>query len=577
MKPEKIKDIIVKIERIQSIMIGIDLESKIRFQDDDYKDIYQRIEFLIETLQDEEDLSISNMNTFSSLGDWYAYWSSNHLNLYARHLYIYELYVLTIAELEFLLNQKLVETLENSNFNILEVPQFKELITDIANLQKIMIDVATGDTKIEDDDETYTKIYNSITSRIIRLKIIGVPITNPNHFRSLLHWKAYWSCELKSHALRKNYIKNLYANIVIPIEQALKRNSLKENSTLEEFIEDLKRFLVKAQSNQSLIVAPKSSPETIRVSDKPNVVLTKDNTHHKEPISNCNLPKEIFVPTDTKAFQSSNVTDVVIITALPKERNAVLAYLDYPQAIQNSAQTFHRASIKTNKPETNYEVVIVCLPAMGSVQAALATQEAIAKFKPSHIILVGIAGGIPKDNSRYLGDILIAEQIVYYELGKQVQVELGKSEINRRYEPYRPAKVLLDAAKNLQQSQRWVSSIKAQRPDGTTGRVIPKAHCGVVASGDKVIADPSLRSELQSDWSQLVGFEMEGGGAAIAAYQSNFSQGILLIKGMCDWGDASKNDDWQEYAAESAAAFVIELLKSAPFESKLKLNIPSNE
>ena len=46
--------------------------------------------------------------------------------------------------------------------------------------------------------------------------------------------------------------------------------------------------------------------------------------------------------------------------------------------------------------------------------------------------------------------------------------------------------------------------------------------------------------------------------------------GMLLVKGMCDWADNSKNDDWQEYAAEAAASFVIKLLESGPFESKVK-------
>src|SRR5258708_40301898 len=124
----------------------------------------------------------------------------------------------------------------------------------------------------------------------------------------------------------------------------------------------------------------------------------------------------------------------------------------------------------------------------------------------------------------------------------------------------------MEGRKNLSAQRRGVFTM-VPRPDGTTNRVIPQVHFGVVASGEKVIADTALTSELQSDWSQLVGIEMEGIGAAIAAYDADFLPGVLLVKGLCDWADQSKNDDWQAYAADVSASFVTGLLKSEPCTS----------
>lgn len=155
-------------------------------------------------------------------------------------------------------------------------------------------------------------------------------------------------------------------------------------------------------------------------------------------------------------------------------------------------------------------------------------------------------------------------RIVGYELGK-----VKDDGLERRFQVLRPAHALLEAARNLS-PEKWMHSIKVDRPDGSSNRIIPKVHFGVVASGEKVVADTSLVSELQSHWSKLIAVEMEAYGTALAAYQAETVPGMLIIKSLCDWADPSKNDEWQEYAADAAATFTIALLKTEPFESRPK-------
>jgi nucleoside phosphorylase len=161
---------------------------------------------------------------------------------------------------------------------------------------------------------------------------------------------------------------------------------------------------------------------------------------------------------------------------------------------------------------------------MGNVRAAAATQQAIAVWNPAQILLTGIAGGIEKSNNRLLGDLIVAEQVVDYEFGKQTP-----EGIQRRYQVYRPAKVLLDAARRMPPAN-WAMSIRAPRPDGTSGRVVPQVHFGVLCSGQKVITDPHLVSELKADWVELVGVEMEAIGLALAAYESEQVLGFPVVK-----------------------------------------------
>ncbi len=586
MKLEMIQELVVKIEKAQLIMSAVATGTNIKQQENSYQELYKEIDISLEIIS-EEGLEISNPNKFNSLWDWDEYYSSENLNPHLRVNYIYDLYIPTINILE---NYKYenISDYPLKCIDDLEISLFENIFKKIEQIKQIMISVARGKSKAEDREEVYTKIYKDIALQIINLDKIGLSISNPNYFRSLYHWKAYSLLEMPTYKLREDYVDGIYANIVDSIKKSIRKHRLK-GSSQKEFVEDLKVALKKSQSIQALTPISldlnkdnKSGNISIPTLLNQENVTEIQTSFQIESIYNQKSPEPI-APIDVNNNQglqpssSNKMTDVVIITALQKEQDALLRYLNYHQTIENFGQTFYRAFIQTNRPDTTYQVVIVCLRQMGNVQAALATQRAIAEFNPSHIILTGIAGGVPKENSRYLGDIIVGEQVVYYELAKLVQIESDKSEVKPKYQVYRPAKILLDAAKNLQKSLDWISCIKAQRADGTTGIVNPIVHFGVVASGDKVITDPVFRDKLLGDWSQLVGFEMEGGGAAIAAYESNFWQGILAIKGMCDWGDVSKNDVWHEYAAESAACFVVELLKSAPFESKLKLNIPSNQ
>jgi nucleoside phosphorylase len=123
-----------------------------------------------------------------------------------------------------------------------------------------------------------------------------------------------------------------------------------------------------------------------------------------------------------------------------------------------------------------------------------------------------------------LGDLIVAEQVVDHEFGKQTP-----EGIQRRYQVYRPAKVLLDAARRMPPAN-WAMSIRAPRPDGTSDRVVPQVHFGVLCSGQKVITDPHLVSELKADWVELVGVEMEAIGLALAAYENEQVPGFLVVK-----------------------------------------------
>ncbi|KAF4984995.1 hypothetical protein FDECE_16911, partial [Fusarium decemcellulare] len=94
----------------------------------------------------------------------------------------------------------------------------------------------------------------------------------------------------------------------------------------------------------------------------------------------------------------------------------------------------------------------------------------------------------------------------------------------------------------------------------------PRAHYGVIASGNQVIKDPALRDRLGND---CICFEMEAAGL-----MNDFP--CLVIRGVCDYADSHKNDCWHRYAAVAAAACAKEILQNIP-EVEVEKEQPAKE
>lgn len=68
--------------------------------------------------------------------------------------------------------------------------------------------------------------------------------------------------------------------------------------------------------------------------------------------------------------------------------------------------------------------------------------------------------------------------------------------------------------------------------------------------------DASIRDKLAAEKGVLC-FEMEAAGLT-----NHFP--CLIIRGICDYSDSHKNNDWQDYAAMAAAAYTKDLLSRIP-------------
>jgi nucleoside phosphorylase len=92
----------------------------------------------------------------------------------------------------------------------------------------------------------------------------------------------------------------------------------------------------------------------------------------------------------------------------------------------------------------------------------------------------------------------------------------------------------------------------------------PRVFLGPIASANVLLKDPVWRDRLRDRWG-VRAVEMEGAGVADATW--NDSIGFLVVRGICDYCDAYKNDDWHVYASVVAAAYMRAVLERMACEA----------
>jgi nucleoside phosphorylase len=283
------------------------------------------------------------------------------------------------------------------------------------------------------------------------------------------------------------------------------------------------------------------------------------------------------------------------------------------QPHDNNAYSFGRIG--------GHNVVIAGLPTgkYGTTSAATVAKDLLRSFTSIRIgLMVGIGGGAPshKHDIR-LGDVVVSSPVgrtggvVHYDFGKLVQ--------DKKFEPTgslnAPPTALLTALNNIRalharNGHRIVESTAAmvqqnrrlrkryEHPGAKNDRLYsanyvhvhseqpccsvcgdatlitrgprsedednPAIHYGLIASADKLMKDATIRDTLANEYDVLC-FEMEAAGL-----MDNFP--CLVIRGICDYSDTHKNDQWQGYAAATAAAYAKELLQAMPEEQVVGTN-----
>ncbi|XP_044721314.1 NACHT domain-containing protein [Hirsutella rhossiliensis] len=183
--------------------------------------------------------------------------------------------------------------------------------------------------------------------------------------------------------------------------------------------------------------------------------------------------------------------------------------------------------------------------------AALASQ--VKKFFPRlwFGLLVGVAAGLPNLSRSPPRDIRLGDVLVGLSEGGSaglVAYDLGKETETVGFQLLRSGYVLAITETAVRSA---IGSIKLNAPNDAD--VFSQYYKSIAyeehphGSGEKLMKNARKRNELRDRY-DLIGLEMEAAGT-----MNRIPVGV--IRGVCDYGDAHKNKEWQPYAAAMAAAY----------------------
>ncbi|KAK0747607.1 hypothetical protein B0T21DRAFT_379616 [Apiosordaria backusii] len=296
---------------------------------------------------------------------------------------------------------------------------------------------------------------------------------------------------------------------------------------------------------------------------------------------------------------------IAIICALPIEADAAHAlfdrYWDY------DGPPYDKAAGDPNAYSTGavgrHNVVLAHMPGMGKARSASVAAFCKQSFPNIKLALVvGICGGVPfgpNNKEILLGDVIISNGVVQYDLIQRlpgrfirkgaITDSLGRPDqeitsLLKKLSSRIPRNMLHNEMIAFLDVLRAQADLAAGYP-GTDrdklyqaayghvndkmpckdccddlrlmprsrlggGSPQPEVHFGLIASGDSVMKSGEDRDAIAQESpppDTILGFEMEGAGV-----WDIFP--CVVIKGVCDYADSHKTEDWQQYAAATAAA-----------------------
>jgi nucleoside phosphorylase/CheY-like chemotaxis protein len=270
--------------------------------------------------------------------------------------------------------------------------------------------------------------------------------------------------------------------------------------------------------------------------------------------------RERFINTT----QQKHLYDIAIMTALPHpELEAVLKLNEGKWenvTIENDFIQYFKTTF--NKDGKTFSVIAATADQMGMTASSHLATKMTMYFKPKYLFMSGIAAGI-QGRGLGFGDILIAEQSWDYGSGKMVEKEkISENELGvLNFEPdTRDIQLSADLKAKVAGFKLRKSSILDSIQNSWAGDTPPtklQMHLGPMGSGSYVISSESTLNNIKGHQRKLLGVEMETFGVYYAASHSpEPSTKAISIKSVSDYGDGSKNDKYQKYAAYTSAQFI---------------------
>jgi nucleoside phosphorylase len=257
--------------------------------------------------------------------------------------------------------------------------------------------------------------------------------------------------------------------------------------------------------------------------------------------------------------------DVCIICALAEEANAVIeefstrCMVSFTKAFSPVNQHEYRHTTIQNNSGEPLTIFVTWLADMGPMRMALDLKPLLQEFRPRFAAMTGICAGDKRKVK--LGDLVVVNYAYHHEEGKMTRGSNGQT---IHFPETRTAGATIQVIQYARGFDSWREPVREmkrkqlKRPWKPTDE--PKCSVEVMTSGMAVRADNPFPQLVERHNRKTVGIEMEA--AAFYFALSDFPLiHPLVIKGVSDYGDGSKNDRYRDYAARASAIYLLYFIR----------------
>jgi adenosylhomocysteine nucleosidase len=184
-------------------------------------------------------------------------------------------------------------------------------------------------------------------------------------------------------------------------------------------------------------------------------------------------------------------------------------------------KTYRHAMIDFHCGRYSNIAVVAAFSGVCKVNAAIATQILIDKFDVTHVVLIGVAGAL--DESLQIGDIIIAKEVAYHDVAKEILTE---------YHPWMEDIYFRTDSKMIH------DIIAVSKAIGLENR----CYIGRVISGEAFITENERFQLIERFEPSCV--DMESASVAHVCYANNVP--FLVIRGMSDFANENGSETFED-------------------------------
>jgi nucleoside phosphorylase len=298
------------------------------------------------------------------------------------------------------------------------------------------------------------------------------------------------------------------------------------------------------------------------------------------------VPRPVHVPAFPALIKTSNVAnpkhyaDAIILTVLPVERDAVLAAFGR-RTEEREEHSFegnrcYRVQLASKRYGGELSIWITMIGKPQNVPAANFIGHLHDEFSFRTVILVGIAGG--NRQKVRIGDVVSSTTVLDNDGGVDLP-SFGFSIGNRfigmthrqpRVRLFDHEGILCNLLNGFSiDEEAWHRSIREVLSRRRTGALTFDSqgsetpayhHPALIQAGERLKRDGALPGTARDYHDKLYAVEMEGSGFAQACRSRKYEW--MVVRGISDYGDPSKRNKNQSFAALSAATALKLFLES---------------